>query len=141
MLGYWERPDATAEALAGGELHTGDVGFLDDDGYLHLRDRKSLRDHPRRRQRLPGRGRAGAARGARASPPARCSASPTSASASGWWPSSRPTRGSTRTPSRAHCEANLAKYKVPERFVRGRPAPPERHGQDRPHRARPALLD
>ena len=42
MLGYWERPEASAEALAGGELHTGDVGFLDDDGFLHLRDRKSL---------------------------------------------------------------------------------------------------
>ena len=42
MLGYWERPDESAKALAGGELHTGDVGFLDDDGYLHLRDRKSL---------------------------------------------------------------------------------------------------
>ena len=42
MLGYWERPEESAKALAGGELHTGDVGFLDDDGYLHLRDRKSL---------------------------------------------------------------------------------------------------
>jgi long-chain acyl-CoA synthetase len=42
MLGYWERPDATAEALAGGVLHTGDIGLLDDDGVLHLRDRKSL---------------------------------------------------------------------------------------------------
>ena len=42
MLGYWNRDDATAEALRGGELHTGDVGFVDDDGYLHVRDRKSL---------------------------------------------------------------------------------------------------
>ena len=42
MLGYWERPEATAEALAGGELHTGDLGFLDDEGYLHVRDRTSL---------------------------------------------------------------------------------------------------
>lgn len=42
VLGYWERPEATAAALAGGELHTGDVGFLDADGYLHVRDRKSL---------------------------------------------------------------------------------------------------
>lgn len=42
MLGYWERPDATAEALVGGELRTGDIGFLDDDGRLHVRDRKSL---------------------------------------------------------------------------------------------------
>jgi long-chain acyl-CoA synthetase len=40
MLGYW--PDATAEALVGGELRTGDIGFLDDDGRLHVRDRKSL---------------------------------------------------------------------------------------------------
>jgi long-chain acyl-CoA synthetase len=42
MLGYWERPDASAGALAGGELHTGDIGLLDDDGLLHVRDRKSL---------------------------------------------------------------------------------------------------
>ena len=42
MLGYWERPEATAETLAGGVLHTGDLGFIDDDGYLHIRDRKSL---------------------------------------------------------------------------------------------------
>jgi long-chain acyl-CoA synthetase len=42
MLGYWERPDASAEALAGGELHTGDLGLLDAGGLLHVRDRRSL---------------------------------------------------------------------------------------------------
>ncbi len=42
MLGYWERPEATAETLRDGLLHTGDLGFVDDDGYLHVRDRKSL---------------------------------------------------------------------------------------------------
>jgi acyl-CoA synthetase (AMP-forming)/AMP-acid ligase II len=42
MLGYWQRPEATAEALAGGVLHTGDIGELDADGFLHVRDRKSL---------------------------------------------------------------------------------------------------
>jgi acyl-CoA synthetase (AMP-forming)/AMP-acid ligase II len=42
MLGYLGRPDATAEALAGGVLHTGDIGFVDEAGHLHVRDRKSL---------------------------------------------------------------------------------------------------
>jgi long-chain acyl-CoA synthetase len=39
MAGYWQLPDATAEALRGGWLHTGDVGSFDADGYLTLRDR------------------------------------------------------------------------------------------------------
>ena len=39
MGGYWNEPDATAEALRDGWLHTGDVGSFDDDGYLTLRDR------------------------------------------------------------------------------------------------------
>jgi acyl-CoA synthetase (AMP-forming)/AMP-acid ligase II len=39
MPGYWNQPDATAEALRDGWLHTGDVGSFDADGYLVLRDR------------------------------------------------------------------------------------------------------
>jgi long-chain acyl-CoA synthetase len=39
MAGYWDQPDATAEALRGGWLHTGDLGSFDADGYLTLRDR------------------------------------------------------------------------------------------------------
>jgi len=39
MAGYWNQPDATAEALRGGWLHTGDVGSFDAEGYLTLRDR------------------------------------------------------------------------------------------------------
>lgn len=39
MTGYWEQPAATADALAGGWLHTGDVGSFDADGFLTLRDR------------------------------------------------------------------------------------------------------
>ncbi len=42
MLGYWERPDDTAKVLVGEILHTGDIGLIDEAGYLHLRDRKSL---------------------------------------------------------------------------------------------------
>ena len=38
--GYWEQPDATAEAQAGNWFHTGDGGVIDDDGYLVIRDRK-----------------------------------------------------------------------------------------------------
>jgi len=38
--GYWNRPDATERTLPGGELRTGDVGFMDADGWFYLVDRK-----------------------------------------------------------------------------------------------------
>jgi long-chain acyl-CoA synthetase len=40
MLGYWDAPETTAETLRGGWLHTGDIGYLDQDGYLWVVDRK-----------------------------------------------------------------------------------------------------
>jgi fatty-acyl-CoA synthase len=39
MLGYYRDPEATAEALRGGWLHSGDVGVMHPDGYVELRDR------------------------------------------------------------------------------------------------------
>ncbi len=40
MLGYWNRPEATADAIRDGWLFTGDVGYMDEDGYFYITDRK-----------------------------------------------------------------------------------------------------
>lgn len=39
MQGYWNKPEETAAALRGGWMHTGDAGYLDDDGFVYLVDR------------------------------------------------------------------------------------------------------
>jgi long-chain acyl-CoA synthetase len=40
VAGYWNKPDETAHALPGGSLHTGDVGFMDPEGWYYVVDRK-----------------------------------------------------------------------------------------------------
>jgi long-chain acyl-CoA synthetase len=39
MLGYWNMPDLTAQALRGGWYHTGDAGYMDEDGFVYIVDR------------------------------------------------------------------------------------------------------
>jgi fatty-acyl-CoA synthase len=40
LAGYWEQPEETARAIDDGWFHTGDGGFIDDEGYLNIADRK-----------------------------------------------------------------------------------------------------
>jgi long-chain acyl-CoA synthetase len=40
MKGYWQRPDATAEAMRGGWFHSGDMAKVDEEGYFYIVDRK-----------------------------------------------------------------------------------------------------
>lgn len=39
MMGYWERPDETRKAVVDGWMHTGDGGYMDEDGYVYIVDR------------------------------------------------------------------------------------------------------
>ena len=40
VAGYWNKPEETAKALPGGSLHTGDVGYMDAEGWFYIVDRK-----------------------------------------------------------------------------------------------------
>ncbi|MFZ6003333.1 MAG: class I adenylate-forming enzyme family protein [Actinomycetota bacterium] len=118
MLGYWQRPEATAETLVDGELHTGDLGFLDDDGFLHVRDRKSLviirggaNVYPAEVERVLLEAPGVAACAVLGVPDERLGervVAVVELSAGAALDEAR---------VRDHCLANLAKYKVPERFV------------------------
>jgi acyl-CoA synthetase (AMP-forming)/AMP-acid ligase II len=118
MLGYWNRDDATAETLRDGVLHTGDLGFVDDDGFLHVRDRKSLviirgggNVYPAEIERVLHERPEVEACAVVGLPDERLGERVAVAV--------QLREGATVTEDelRAHCLANLAKYKVPERWL------------------------
>lgn len=127
MLGYWHRDDtaaddshaeAAADALAGGALHTGDVGFLDDHGELHVRDRKKLviirggaNVYPAEVERVLHEAPGVAACAVLGIPDERLGERVVAAL------EPEPGVELDEAQLRAHCEQNLARYKVPERFV------------------------
>ena len=118
VLGYWERPDATAAVLRGGLLHTGDVGFLDDDGYLFVRDRKNqviirggANVYPAEVERVLQAAPGVAACAVAGIPDERLGERVVAAV------ELQPGAAVTTEDLAAHCLAHLARYKVPERFV------------------------
>jgi long-chain acyl-CoA synthetase len=118
MLRYWRRPEATAEAMRGGVLHTGDLGHLDDNGNLFVTGRKNdliirggANVYPAEVERVLAEHQAVAASAVIGVPDDRLGERVVAAVvvAPGAAPSSDELR--------AHCAASLSRYKVPEQFL------------------------
>jgi acyl-CoA synthetase (AMP-forming)/AMP-acid ligase II len=118
MLGYWNRPEASAEALRGGVLHTGDLGCLDAEGNLYIKDRRSeliLRGganvYPAEVERALHADRRVAECAVLSIPDARLGERVVAAV--------QLARGAQASAEelQAHCREQLARYKVPERIV------------------------
>lgn len=124
MLGYWGKPEASRGAVHHGMLHTGDVGFLDEEGCLHVQDRRqslilrgSANVYPAEVQRVlddfPG--IAGSC--VIGVPDDRLGARVVAAIELDG--SDHDHRAFDTDALAAHCRANLARYKVPEQFLVG----------------------
>ncbi len=118
MLGYRNKPEATAEALREGWLHTGDIGRFDDEGYLFIQDRKKdivitggFNVYPREIDEV--------LTGHPAVEEAATIGVPDSYRGEVLWAYVRLAAGAAigQDDLLSHCAANLVKYKLPQRIV------------------------
>jgi long-chain acyl-CoA synthetase len=118
MLGYWNRPDASAEALRGGVLHTQDIGRIGEGGNLFIEDRKAdliirggANVYPAEVERVIHAEPGVAACAVIGAPDARLGERVIAFV--------QPNAGAALDLDalRAHCAAELARYKVPEEFI------------------------
>jgi len=116
--GYWQRPEASDELLRGGVVHTGDVGFIDEAGFLHVRDRRNqmiirggANVYPAEVERVLSTAAGVEACAVFGVPDERLGERVAAAV--------QPARGASLSADdlAAHCRAELARYKVPEQFV------------------------
>jgi acyl-CoA synthetase (AMP-forming)/AMP-acid ligase II len=125
MLGYWNQPEASTEALRDGVLHTGDIGWVDDQGEVFVADRRhdliirgGANVYPAEVERVLHEdprvaacaviGKPDEVLGERVVAFVELTADAIS-------PIDRP--GDVAEELRAHCASNLAKYKVPEEVI------------------------
>jgi long-chain acyl-CoA synthetase len=119
MLGYWRNEAASSRTLRNGLLHTGDVGFVDPDGYLHVQDRHQsliLRGganvYPAEVERIINEFPGIAASCVAGVPDDRLGSRVAAVIEL-----ESPDTGLDDDALQAYCRANLAKYKVPEAFI------------------------
>lgn len=118
MLGYWRQPDATAKALRNGRYHTGDIGFIDADGIVTLKDRRNdmivrggANVYPAEVERVLAEDRRLIAVAVLGVPDERLGERVVAAV--------QTAPGTVVDPEelQAHCRSELARYKVPDRIV------------------------
>lgn len=117
MKGYRNRPDATAESIKGGWLKTGDMGFLDEDGFLTIVDRKkdmllvsSFNVYPTELEDVITDQPKVLEAAVVGVPDARTGEAP-------WAYIVKRDDSLTESEIRAHCEAHLTNYKRPRKFL------------------------